>query len=125
MSFSINRRWQGHARRSIPAAALAFCAGIAVACSGASAQVAQPRDAPAPTVGEVPGVASPAGARYIPGVGFRFVPPPGYVYGYRTRVYGYYADRELMRYYRGYRAHRIACDRYHDWRGERCGRRWR
>jgi hypothetical protein len=70
----------------------------------------------------VPGAASPAGARYIPGIGFRFVPPPGYVYGYRTRVYGYYADRETMRYARGYRA-RAACDR--DWFWERCGRRWR
>src|SRR5581483_413769 len=65
-------------------AALAFAGGLLAAAAGASAQ---PRDAPPPG-SEQPDAANPAGARYIPGVGFRFVPPPNYVYGYRTRVYG-------------------------------------
>ncbi|HZT46700.1 MAG TPA: hypothetical protein VFA64_01915 [Hyphomicrobiaceae bacterium] len=103
-------------------AALAFAGGLLAAAAGASAQ---PRDAPLPG-SEQPDAASPAGARYIPGVGFRFVPPPNYVYGYRTRVYGYYADRESMRYYRGYRAHRAGCDPDRArWHGDRCGRSWR
>jgi hypothetical protein len=105
-------------------AALVFGAGLLAAAAAASAQ---PRDAPPPG-GEQPDAASPAGARYIPGVGFRFVPPPNYVYGYRTRVYGYYADRESMRYYRGYRTYRAAgraCGSHRDWwRDDRCGRRW-
>jgi hypothetical protein len=101
-------------------AALAFGAGLLAAAAGTSAQ---PRDAPPPG-SEQPDAASPAGARYIPGIGFRFVPPPNYVYGYRTRVYGYYADRESMRYYRGYRAYRAACDPHRGWLGDRCRRRW-
>jgi hypothetical protein len=99
-------------------AALAFAAGLLVAAACASAQ---PRDAPPPGSGERPDAASPAGSRYIPGVGFRFVPPPNYVYGYRARVYGYYADRESMRYHRGYRAYRVTCDPHRHWAG--CRRR--
>jgi hypothetical protein len=109
--------------RAIVTAALALAAGLLAATTGASAQVSRPRDAPPPGTGDLPGAASPDGARYFPGIGFRFVPPPGYVYGYRPRVYGYYADRESMRYTRGYRASRVACDR--DWFGDRCRRGWR
>ena len=72
-----------------------------------------------------PRAASPAGARYIPGVGFRLVAPLGTrVYGYYAapRVYGYYADRESMRYRRYYRP--ASCSSHRLWRGERCGRRW-
>ena len=105
-------------------AGLALGTGLLAAAAGASAQVVQPRDGPPTGTGEVPDAAGPAGARYIPGVGFRFVTPPGYVYAYRPRVYGYYADRESMRY-RRYRATRVACDPDRAWYGERCGRRWR
>lgn len=103
---------------------LALGVSVAAGTTGARAQVPQPRDAPPPG-SEAPGVASPSGARYIPGVGFRFVPPLGTrVYGYYSapRVYGYYADRESMRYRHYYR--RASCDSRHPWRGERCGRRW-
>lgn len=109
--------------RAILFAALAAGAGLLGLAAGASAQVTQPRDAPPSDTGEVPRAASPSGARYIPGVGFRFVPPPGprvYGYYYGPRVYGYYDDREARRY----RAHRVACDRDW-WFGERCARRWR
>ena len=59
--------------------------------------LAQPRDAPPPGTGELPQAASPRGATYIPGVGFRFVPPAGprvYGYYYGPGVYGHYDDRE-------------------------------
>ena len=123
MSIKMNIARRAPGAIAILAAALALGTGLLAASASASAQVSRPRDAPPTGTGEVPGAASPAGARYIPGIGFRFVPPPGYVYGYRPRVYGYYADRESMRYYRDYRATRVACDR--DWFWERCGRRWR
>ena len=106
--------------------ALAAGAGLLVASAGASAQVSVPRDAPPPGVGEVPQAAGPRGTVYIPGVGFRFVAPLPRVYGYYAtgpRVYGYYDDRETRRYYNGYRARRVACDR-DSWFGERCTRRW-
>ena len=108
--------------RAILIAAVAAGAGLLGVSAGAFAQVPQPRDAPPADTGEVPRVASPSGARYIPGVGFRFVPPPGprvYGYYYGPRVYGTYDDREARRY----RASRAACDRA--WLGERCARRWR
>jgi hypothetical protein len=92
--------------------------------AGASAQVTQPRDAPPSDTGEVPRAASPNGAVYIPGVGFRYVAPLPRVYGYYAvgpRVYGYSDSREARRY----RAHRVACDRLNAWFGERCARRWR
>lgn len=123
MGIKMNTVRQTPGARAILAAALVLGTGLLAVPTGASAQLAQPRDAPPPGTGDLPGAASPDGARYIPGIGFRFVPPPGYVYGYRARVYGYYADRESMRYYRGYRATRASCDR--DWFWERCGRRWR
>jgi hypothetical protein len=100
-------------------------AGLLGASAGALAQTSQPRDAPPPGVGELPLAASPRGATYIPGVGFRFVPPLGsrvYGYYYGPRVYGYYDDREARRYHR---ARRVACDRHSHWFGERCARRWR
>ena len=110
--------------RAMLIAVLAVGAGLLAASSTGSAQVPQPRDAPPPGTGEVPQAASPRGAVYIPGVGFRFVPPAGprvYGYYYGPRVYGHYDDRESRRYHHGYRAHRVSCG----WHGERCGRRWR
>jgi hypothetical protein len=74
-----------------------------------------------------PGAASPSGATYIPGIGFRFVPPPGvrtYRY-YRTPAYQYSADRETMRWYQPYRAYRRGCGEHRWWDGERCARRTR
>ena len=74
--------------------------------------------------GEVPRAASPNGAVYIPGVGFRYVAPLPRVYGYYAagpRVYGYSDSREARRY----RAYRVSCDRPGAWFGERCARRWR
>ena len=111
---------QTRGRWGLLAAALAL--GMLAAAGDAGAQTPQPRDAPLPTTGEVPQSATPRGARYYPGIGFRLAPPLDYTYGYRARVYGYYADRESMRYYRGYRARRVACER--DWLGDRCRRRW-
>ena len=107
---SISRRASSEKRFIIPVKA----------STGASAQIP-------PGVGEVPQAASPTGATYIPGVGFRFVPPLGprvYGYYYGPRVYGYYDDREARRYQHGYRARRVACDR-DSWFGDRCARRWR
>ena len=106
-------------------AILIFAAGTALLgpAAGASAQSAQPRDAPPPGTGAVPQAASAAGAVYIPGVGFRFATPFGArVYGwyYAPRAYGWYDDREGRRFYRA----RTACG----WRDEwfaRCARRWR
>jgi len=112
--------------RAMLIAALTGAAGLLGVSASASAQVIQPRDAPPADTGEVPRVASPNGAMYIPGVGFRYVAPLPRVYGYYAtgpRVYGYADDRESRRYYRGYRARNVACSR--DWFGDRCARRWR
>jgi hypothetical protein len=109
--------------RAIVIAALAAGAALGLS-AGASAQVTQPRDAPPPETGEVPRVASPNGATYIPGVGFRYVAPLPRVYGYYAagpRVYGYSDSREARRY----RAYRVSCDRPGAWFGERCARRCR
>jgi hypothetical protein len=109
--------------RAIAIAALAAGAGLLGLSAVASAQVTQPRDAPPPETGEVPRVASPNGATYIPGVGFRYVAPLPRVYGYYAagpRVYGYSDSREARRY----RAYRVSCDRLGSWFGE-CARRWR
>src|SRR5262249_21139695 len=88
-------------RRAILTAVAAAAALLGIA-GGAGAQVTQqPRDAPPPGTGEVPRAASPAGAVYIPGVGFRYVTPLGArVYGwyYAPRVYGWYDDRTSRRY---------------------------
>jgi hypothetical protein len=112
-------------QRAVLFAALALLTGLLVAAADARAQNPLPRDAPPEGLDVPPRAASPAGARYIPGVGFRLVPPPGTrVYGYYAapRVYGYYADRESMRYRRYYRP--ASCSSHRLWRGERCGRRW-
>jgi hypothetical protein len=109
--------------RAIVIAALGAGAALLGLSAGASAQVTQPRDAPPPETGEVPRVASPNGATYIPGVGFRYVAPLPRVYGYYAagpRVYGYSDSREARRY----RAYRVSCDRLGSWFGE-CARRWR
>jgi hypothetical protein len=109
--------------RAIVIAALAAGAALLGLSAGASAQLTQPRDAPPPETGEVPRVASPNGATYIPGVGFRYVAPLPRVYGYYAtgpRVYGYSDSREARRY----RAYRVSCDRLGSWFGE-CARRWR
>jgi hypothetical protein len=115
--------WTAKLSRRTCLAALAT-AGLMATATGALAQVAQPRDAPPVGVGEVPRAASPAGARYIPGVGYRFVTPPGpRVYGYYAgpRVYGWYDDRESRRY--GYRARRVGCDPLGEIFDRRCARR--
>jgi hypothetical protein len=110
--------------RAILFAVLAAGAGLFGVSVGASAQVTQPRDAPPADTGEVPRAASPNGAVYIPGVGFRYVAPLPRVYGYYAagpRVYGYSDSREARRY----RYHRVACDRLSARVDERCARRWR
>jgi hypothetical protein len=87
--------------RAIVIAALAAGAGLLGLSAGASAQVTQPRDAPPVDTGEVPRAASPNGAVYIPGVGFRYVAPLPRVYGYYAagpRVYAYSDSREARRY---------------------------
>ena len=103
------------AARNIRVSLLAAIAGLAVTATAAFAEIDQPRDAPAVGVGEVPRSASPAGARYIPGVGFRMVPPPG------PRVYGYYAGPRVY----GYRARAVVCDPLGTLFDRRCARRWR
>jgi hypothetical protein len=119
--------------RAVLFAALAVGAGLLAASGGASAQVSIPRDAPPPGVGDVPQAAGPRGAVYIPGVGYRFVPPPGpKVYGwyYGPRGYSWSDDRETRRFQYGYRANgyrprKVACDRASTWYGDRCVRRFR
>ena len=84
----------------------AALAGLALLPCAAVAQTVEGRRQAA-TVDEPSRAASPYGARYIPGVGFR------YVYsGAGPRVYGYYA--------RGYRAKRCGGDRV--WNGAGCVR---
>ena len=116
-------------RRAILTAAVAAGAALIGIADVARAQVTQqPRDAPPPGTGEVPRAASPGGAVYIPGVGFRFVTPLGArVYGwyYAPRVYGWYDDRTSRRYQHGYRPRTVGCDWRDTWFGTRCARRWR
>ena len=92
--------------------ALVAVGGLSVA-HAAYAQSAEPY-VTSPTIeAEIaPQAASPYGATYIPGVGFRYVAPGG------PRVYGYYAG---PRVYGAYRRQR--CDRFWFW--EDCGRRRR
>ncbi len=106
-------------RRPIVSAALAMATGLFAAISGASAaggisenyipRATPGADQPAES-------ASPAGAVYIPGVGFRYVFRGTRVYGwssaYQPRVYGYRA-----------RASRRACRAWDWWGFDRCGRR--
>jgi hypothetical protein len=78
-------------RRMMAAGVLAALAGFVMAPAAAGAQSADP-EVQAP-VGPPPGEATnPHGARYYPGIGFRYALPPGErVYGYYRgpRVYGY------------------------------------
>jgi hypothetical protein len=111
--------------RSIAVAVLAAGMGLLAAHVGALAQQTPQPYAP-PLVGAEPPpqAASPDGAVYIPGVGFRYVAPGGprvygWAYGYRAPVYGYYrayADRPRYRHYRR------VCDEHRLWTGERCVR---
>ena len=102
-------------RRSIMIAVLAGGAGL---LGGHEAMAQQsPNIVVPPIVGSEPGpeAADPAGAVYIPGVGFRYIAPGGArVYGYRaygSRVYGYRA-----------RAIRKACRDRDWWDFDRCRR---
>jgi hypothetical protein len=113
--------------RSIAAAVLAAGVGLLAVRGDASAQSATPYTlSPSGPAGEeeAPQAASPSGAVYIPGVGFRFLPPPGAnLYRYRAVPPAYaYGDRESMRYY-AYRGYRRACG--HDRDRGHCARRWR
>lgn len=101
--------------RTIPVVALAIAVGLLVASAGASAQTRTDTYIPPIVTADPAEAASPAGAVYIPGVGFRYVVPGSRVYGwtgYGPRVYGYRA-----------RAQRRAC-RKRDWWGfDRCRHR--
>ncbi len=90
---------------------------VTLGSAGASAQVTNPNEkivvnAPAAYA------AAPYGARYYPGVGFRYVLPPS------ERVYGYYAGPRVYAYRMRYRP----CARaFWWWDAARCGRardRW-
>lgn len=104
--------------RTKPAAALAMAMGLLASAGGAWAQTTRTDNFIPPVVEADPAeAASPDGAVYIPGVGFRYVVPGSRVYGwtgYGPRVYSYRA-----------RAERRAC-RDRDWWGfDRCQRAWR
>jgi hypothetical protein len=89
---------------------------LLAAPTGASAQAAKAFDFAPNVVDEpVPRAAAPYGARYIPGVGFRYVAPGGPV------VYGYY---RAARGYRSYRTARASkrCRADWWWNSERCWR---
>jgi hypothetical protein len=98
--------------RTTPAAALALAAGLLAFAGSAWAQSRTDNFVPPTAEPDAAEAASPAGAVYIPGVGFRYVVPGTRVYGwtgYGPRVYGYRA-----------RAERRAC-RDRDWWGfDRC-----
>ena len=101
--------------RSILVRLLAGSIGLLGIHAGASAQLAPEINVPPNLATEQPQAASPRGAAYIPGVGFRFIAPGGprvygWAYGYRSPVYGY-----------RYRAHRRTCRDRDGW----CGHRWR
>src|SRR5437899_2909215 len=105
--------------RSILVSLLAGSIGLLGAHAGASAQQVPAANVIPNLADEQPRAASPSGATYIPGVGFRFLAPGGprvygWAYGYRTPVYGY-----------RYRAHRRACRDRDGWDSDRCGHRWR
>ena len=105
--------------RSILVAVPAVIAGLFGLQAGASAQQPPPNVPPVVGAEQPLDAASPSGAVYIPGVGFRYVVPGGarvYGYGYTAygpRVYGYRA-----------RASRRACRERDRWGFERCGRHW-
>jgi hypothetical protein len=102
--------------RTIPAAALAIAVGLLVPAGGASAQTRTDNFVPPVVETDAAEAASPGGAVYIPGVGFRYVVPGTRVYGwtgYSPRVYSYRA-----------RAQRKACRDRDWWSFDRC-RHWR
>ena len=74
-------------------------AGFALLPVASQAQTVEGRRA-AVAIDEVSRAASPHGARYIPGVGFRYVYPGGgaRVYGYYARSYKAKRSRHLRRY---------------------------
>ena len=91
--------------------------GLLGAHAGASAQTPEANVQPLLGVEPPPRAASPSGAVYIPGVGFRFIAPGsprvyGWASGYRAPVYGY-------------RAYRRVCRDRDWWHSDRCGQRWR
>ena len=97
------------------AIAIAIAASSLGACAGASAQVIYP-NAKIPLAPSSAFAAAPYGARYYPGVGFRYVLPPS------ERIYGYYAGPRVY----GYRARYRACESGRFWlfdRDTRCGYR--
>ncbi len=100
--------------RSILAAVLTAGVGLFAAHAGASAQTVQLYGTVVPGSEEAPEAASPSGATYIPGVGFRYIAPGTPVYGYRAYVPRAY----------GTRAYRRACGDHRRWDGGRCGRGW-
>jgi hypothetical protein len=95
------------------AIAVAIAVGSLGASAGASAEVIDPNDK-VPLAPPSAFSAAPYGARYYPGIGFRYVLPPS------ERVYGYYAGPRVY----GYRARYRACARERFWwfdRDARCG----
>jgi len=117
------------------AIAVAIAAGSLAASAGASAQVIYPNangpltppsvlptapyDEPNQRIPLAPPsafAAAPYGARYYPGVGFRYVLPPS------ERIYGYYAGPRVY----GYRTRYRACESARFWwfdRDTRCSYR--
>jgi hypothetical protein len=100
-------------RRSTVAAVLATAFGLLALAGSAAAQSTRPYVTLLPGSEEVPEAASPTGAVYIPGIGFRYLPPPG------ARLYGYRAYAPPAY---GYRSYRRACG-YRP-RNGRCARAW-
>jgi hypothetical protein len=90
----------------------AVAAGWLGGGAAAWAQIADPNDQ-IPLTPPVAYAAQPFGARYYPGIGFRYVLPPS------ERVYGYYAGPRVY----GYRArHRACASRFWFWdRDAACG----
>lgn len=102
--------------RSIPVAALALAAGLLAPLAGASAQSRTDSYIPPVVAADPAEAASPDGAVYIPGVGFRYVVPGSRVYAWRAYGPRVYSSRA--------RAQRRAC-RDRDWWGfDRCRRGW-
>jgi hypothetical protein len=107
--------------RSLAAAACAAGLGLLCLHTTASAQPNRESFAPVHGVDELANSASPAGAVYIPGVGFRYLAAggprvygwTGYRYGYAAKVHGY---RQ--------RARARACRDRDWWHSHRCGHRW-
>jgi hypothetical protein len=98
-------------RRALVTAAIA--ASMTAAAVGSALAQAVPAE-----VEDFPQAARPYGARYYPGIGYRYLPPTAprvYGYYYAPRVYGYYGTYE-----RPYPRYRGGCGVYHYWNGNRC-----